>query len=819
MKKVDMTMVVRSLNGLLGAKGFGMMTAVAAFALVASPESHSQARASGSAAAILEEVTVTARKKEESLDELPLAATAFSGDSLEARGVVQLDSVGLLAPNITFQNNPGFGGSSNSAAIRIRGIGAADFTPTTDPGVGIYVDGVYLARSVGSILDIVDFERVEVLRGPQGTLFGRNTIGGAISVITKRPQPELSGNVSATYGTDEWADLQGSVNFPLSDTLYAKLAVASFNQDGYVKRTHDGKDLGDDSTIAARFDLRWEPTDALTVDLSLDYSEDDENGPAMGLEAIRYGPQTIDPESPPFAFFNNVTVAVGGTAPDSIWDTSAASGPPPQCATAAMPLDTADRSGNTGLDQCYDNRYLTGENGDNQGTAPVYSDTEIFGAALIAEWEVNDSLTIKSTTSYRELESNFARDGDASPVLIAQYDDIMEQEQVSQEFQLSGIAADGRLDWTVGVYYFNEDGKNINPVNFRIAHARSGGYFDNESVAAFGQGIWSFTDSLRLTAGVRWTEDTRKFLPDQAILAFYDETKGFLNPTMQRPLFMVGTPLLPSVEAEAEVSETTPMVNLSYDASEEWMLYGMFSQGFKSGGFTQRVLPAVVPGATCMAQQPVDCIAGYDPEYVDVWEAGFRYRSEDNRYRFSGALFHTDYKDLQVSTFTSVAPVVDNAAEATIQGAELEFAASPVDNFLVEGSVGYTDPEYDEVAADTHLNASYDFERVSEWTANLGVSYDFFAGQWVVTPRVDWSYRSEFYNDAFNSPQLEQEAFSLVNINVIASHQEGYTVSAGILNATDETYLHSGVFGDAFSVYETVRDRGRQFYLKLGYSF
>ncbi len=187
-----------------------------------------------------ETIVVTARKREESLQETPISVSAFSGRGLEARGVQSTEGLAQITPNLTLQNNPSFSGASNSAAIYIRGIGQQDFVPTVEPGVGVYVDGVYVARSLGSILDLVDFERVEVLRGPQGTLFGRNTIGGAISVTTKAPSQNLEGTGSVGVGTDNQVVVKGTINVPLSETVALRASAGYFNQDGYVTRTFDG---------------------------------------------------------------------------------------------------------------------------------------------------------------------------------------------------------------------------------------------------------------------------------------------------------------------------------------------------------------------------------------------------------------------------------------------------------------------------------------------------------------------------------------------------------------------------------------------------
>jgi iron complex outermembrane receptor protein len=275
----------------------------------------------------IEEMTVTARKTEEDLQSTPISITAYSGDGLEARGMTDIAQIAPFVPNLSFQNNPSFGGAGNAAAIYIRGIGQKEFLPTTDPGVGLYVDGVYIARSVGGILDLIDIERVEVLRGPQGTLFGRNTNGGAISITTKQPHDEFEGDVAATYGTDNRVDLRGSVNVPITDNLFSRFSLLTKQQDGYVKRD-DGLEFGDTDTVGGRATFLWEATDALEISLSGEATRDRINGPALTLLGINFaGP--VDPDTPPMATIHNVGANL------------AAAGPAIPCAIPPAPLNLA----------------------------------------------------------------------------------------------------------------------------------------------------------------------------------------------------------------------------------------------------------------------------------------------------------------------------------------------------------------------------------------------------------------------------------------------------------------------------------------------
>ncbi|MGI9296128.1 MAG: TonB-dependent receptor [Pseudomonadales bacterium] len=764
-------------------------------------------RAADGVDALLEETVVTARKREESLQDAPLAVSAYTGDSLEYRGASNIGDIAEFTPNLTFQNNPSFGGSSNAAAVYIRGVGQKEFLPTTEPGVGIYVDGVYVARSVGAILDLIDVERVEVLRGPQGTLFGRNTIGGAVSLTSKKPADLFGVKTEVKLGTDSRQDFKGSVNVPLTDNLRSSLSFASFNQDGYLTR-EDGVELGDDSTISGRVALNWTPVDSLEVNFSADYTEDDENGPAMSLIGI--SGTVLSPNTPPFATIFNVLQTLG------------AGGPEAPCAVGGVTTPGLP----VAPDTCYDNRYVQGKDF-NAGTAPAFSEAELWNANINVDWAINDVLTLKSITAVRNLDSEFARDGDHSPFTISQYFDSLDQDQFTQEFQLLGDSLGGRLQWILGAYYFQEDGDNVNLLDFVVNSFQSGGLYDNEATAFYAQASWDITDKFSATLGWRYTDETKKFTPVQVINTAPLSGNMAANPQLalfNAPQMQVGEPILPNIEKTIDIQEATPLVNLAYQFTDTLMSYVTYSEGFKSGGFTQRVFPPQVAGFIDVpAGTPdLDLIPTFDPEFVEVYEIGAKYRSADGRWTVNAALFQTTYDDMQIQVFTSVAPVTKNAGSATIEGFELELQAVPGDGWLVDFSLGYLDAAYDNIdTAVTLVDDGNDFERISDTSISAAVSKEFElnAGGTII-PRVDWSYRTEMFNDTFNTAALAQDSYSLVNANVTwLSPGESYRVALGVDNATDEEYLISGIVGDAMQSIEGLFDRGRQWYLKVGMEF
>jgi len=792
------------------------MSIVATGLVFASNSVQAQEQRTSGAEQILEEVVITARRREETLQNTPMAVSAYSGESLEYRGIESLDEISRFAPNLTLENNPSFGGASNSAAIYLRGIGQKEFLPTTEPGVGLYVDGVYVARSVGAILDIVDVERLEVLRGPQGTLFGRNTIGGAISVITVKPDPtgEAEGSLSVMAGTDDLLTVKGSYHLPINDTLAARFSLASFNQDGYVKRT-DGIDLGDDDTVTGRASFTWLASDRLTADISIEATRDRENGPAMELVGVDFTDLSqlngvVLAPPPPMAFIHNVTnAAVAPGVPCAVTD-----------------VNGNGITSNPSISNCYDDRYI-GADGVNEGTAPAYSESDLWGISTTLTYDLSDTLELKSITAWRDLESEFARDGDHSPARISQFFDELEQEQFTQELQLLGTHE--RMNWILGAYYFSEEGFNTNILDFTVSNFQSGGDFDNSAWALFAQANYDLTDQLHLTLGGRYTEEDKSFLPVQVIFQnYYAGISQVVPPdnplfALDAPFLQAGEPILPLVEKDIEISEFTPMASLSYDVSDNMMIYGTYSEGFKSGGFTQRVFPPIVAGFTAPPGTPdVDLIPTYEPEFVDVLEAGFKSRLANGRIRFNGAVFSTDYEDLQVQVFNSVAPVTQNIGEASIDGVELEIQAAPGNGWLLEGSIAKLNAEYDDIDTGiTLIGENFDFERVPELTAALGVSKEFYLDSMgTLTTRVDWGYRSETYNDAYNSPLLETDEYDLVDASVRWVNAEGdWTVVLAGRNLGDEEFMITGVYGTAFQAFEAMFDRGRQWRLEVRKDF
>ncbi|MET0338089.1 MAG: TonB-dependent receptor plug domain-containing protein, partial [Caulobacter sp.] len=407
-----------------------LLATVGLTALVATSAEARQAAPAAEAFNGIEEIVVTAQRRETRLQDTPVSITALSTEALVERGVTNLAQMTSFAPNLEIHqtNRPAGGGSAFAAYI--RGVGTGDFQFPTDPGVGVYVDDVYLARSVGGLLSLEDIERVEVLRGPQGTLFGRNTIGGAINVVTTRPRTsgEVGGLLKTRLGEYGRRDYIASVNGPLVDgVLGGKLTASYLNSDGWGEQSLDGAPLSDEKRFILRGALLWTPSADTTVTLNADYTKQDQHPPLGRITGFAPTGATIAK----MARFNQYAAAPEaarlGLAPGSIVDA----------------------------------RWVSNDVNKTYDRQPNYDDSEIGGASLVIEQRLGDNLNFKSITAGRTISAEIGVDGDHTPFSLQTSQTKLNQHQYSQEFQLSGRALDGRLNFIVGLYGFKERGSSV----------------------------------------------------------------------------------------------------------------------------------------------------------------------------------------------------------------------------------------------------------------------------------------------------------------------------------------------------------------------
>ncbi|MBC2778985.1 TonB-dependent receptor [Parasphingopyxis marina] len=722
-------------------------------------------------------IVVTARRVSELLQESPVAVTAMSGEELESRSLRNITDIGGTVPNLTLTGGAPNGGGSNSSVIFIRGVGQTDFLPTTDSGVAIYVDGVNFSRSVGSVVDLLDLERLEVLRGPQGTLFGRNTIGGVINLVSSRPRSELGGYVEATIGNYDRTDFRTVLDIPMASNLNSRFAVSYNRRDGYADvRAWDfatstpGRvvdDRGDQNRLSVRAIFDWQASDNFNATLAMDYAHSRENPAPVNLLEYTGGPKPVPALGD---LWNGLVGIPNGT-----------------------PMSTA---------------FISDDVDTTFGIQNAVNDLDQGGVALTLELDVG-AATLKSISSYRVVDALFGRDGDGSPIDWQSTLNDQHNEQLSQEFSIAGTGFDDRLTWTAGLFYLNEDntdrnhiivtpglysalealpGQLPNPVNTScappwIAPGCPGNPINvsldidlaaynrvqSESYGIFGQASFSLTDALRLTVGMRYSYDKKDY-------------------TLEHRRQVSNTFVVPLTNLNDSWDAFTPMVSLDYQVTDDLLLYGSFASGYKSGGFNGRPLSAAE------AQS-------FDPEYVDSFEVGFKSQWFDNRLRLNVAAFLSRYKDMQFSANVfnpdtgNLELIIDNVGRADITGVEVELEARPVPALSIRGSLGYTHFNITDLTADVPgVTADSQQPFTPRWTGSLGVAYDWAIGDGNLNTRIDWTYQSDSFADIQNTPSLVHQASNLFNARMTYTPpDENWDFSVWVTNLTNERFVATGV--------------------------
>lgn len=726
---------------------------------------------------------VTAQRRAESLYDVPISVAVVTGDVLRAIGARDLSAIAAFAPNVSFDSIVSQTGASTATSVYIRGIGQSDVLQTTDPGVGVFVDGVYVARSIGSLLDVADVERIEVLRGPQGTLYGRNTIGGAINVITRAPLDEFAVSTRATLGSDERFDAFLRVDAPFSEKLQSKLAVASFDQDGYVFRPNVGDRLGNKHTRAAHGQLVYFPGGAFKLSMSADYTRAYEHSVATTLKSV----VQVCPAGVPAAIGDcDANAAVGATPSQTYLFNN-------------IPLIN-HAAGGTGIgSSIYDEQFVPSSNFINLGTGPEVSGLDLWGASVTLDWTL-PILAIRSITAWRTFDAFFARDTDAAPFAIVAPSSRVNQRQFSEELQVRGTSLSERLNWLAGLHYLDEqaaDDSRFRTASFEI---QSGGRdIVNRSAAAFGQATFKVIDDVALTAGIRYTDERKSYVP----ITFIAQSVTGMPPA--------GLVIVPPVKNELRFSKTTYRAAVELSSWEATRFYISYSTGFKSGGFVQR------------NSVPVQQLPTFGPESAQVFEAGVKTITLAGRLRGSAAAFYSNYKDIHMRVIDplSLAPITGNAGDAIIRGAELEFEAVLRTQLRLLGGLGYLDGRYENIASTAPgLRLDSKLTDSPEWSANLSVigSRTLDAGE--VSGRIDWAYRSSIFNDAENTPELKQRALHLLNASVSwrpsASRDHAWNAIVGVRNVTDEVYMVSGFAQPAQGPIAASYARPREWFLTVG---
>ena len=702
----------------------------------------------------LEEIVVTAERRAERLQDVPMSVVAISGEDVKPGGITGLYDIAHKTPNFKYTEF-----NLAEPQIFIRGVGTTNDSGGSDPAVAVFLDDVYLGRPGGAAMDLYDIERIEILRGPQGTLYGKNAAGGAINVFTRKPQQEFEAKAGATVGSDSLYKVGAYVNGSISDNVAGKLVVNWQTRDGYAKNITTGQELEDDDTTSVRGQLLFTPTDRIDILLGFDYTDIDRAGANRRL----------------------VNLDVPGLPPLSQI--------PPLLARQEAANQTVGDRESSFEDSAYGKKELTG-----------------FLARVDADL---DWATLTSITAYRDSEVSWFQA--LVPLLssaqgglgIYEVDDWADQDsdQFSQEFRL---ASEGdNLKWVVGLYYLDEDvdrtesfftyWEDITP----LAGLSPGDVTFNQtagttSIAAFGQLTWNATDTLALTLGARYTEDDKDIF-NEAI----DNLDGI--PPTGIPL--VGPPY--SVSASETWDDTTVRATVEWQAADDAMLYATYSEGFKSGAFNG------TQGNPVAASTPLD------PEEATNIEIGGKTQWLDDRLRFNFAYFDLDYDDLQVWFLQNNILIAANAT-ASIDGFEVDFAAAITENFRVSGGIATMAGKYDEYVAGADDFTGNDLPRTPELTWTLTADYTVLLDDGATLGfNASGSYTDDFNFEPSNDPRQGEPDVTVFDAAItFTSASERWDLIAWGKNLSDELYAShgiSGTFGGASRIWAPPRTYGISF--------
>ena len=694
----------------------------------------------------LEEVTVTAQKRAENLQEVPIAVTAFSGDDLQQAGINTIADLEQASPNTTLRASRA---TNTTLTAYIRGIGQNDPLWGFEPGVGLYIDDVYFARPQGAMLDIYDIERIEVLRGPQGTLYGKNTIGGAIKYVTKRMSGEATMDIGTAVGSYNQRDITAAGKLPLiEDKLYIGATVASFNRDGFGTNAYTGAENYNKDITAARVSMEFTPTDNFFLRLAGDTTKDTSNN--------RHGSRLVVSQQ-----------------------------------TGEAPQNPFDSNSGAGDDQTVENS----------------------GANLTAEWALSDVITLKSVSAYREGSTEGFIDFDGSPVNTFDAPVKYADHQFTQEFQVNYTAdrldlvggifymdgfASGAFDVIAGAALGGPAVEPKDAIDPTFVAATEG-TAKTTSKAVYLQANYDLTDAMTLVLGGRYTQDEKTATVYKAKI-FTDGSTGGASPIFggaitkaYEPFFPGGLIALQSdFEEGGDWSKFNPKVGLDYQLSADTMVYASYAEGFKSGGINMR--------ADALAS-PAGFSHVFEPEDAASVEFGMKTEMLDNRVRMNAAVFSTDYDNVQITQTALIGnnfvPVVATDNTQKINGLELEVTAQLTNALTAVANLGYIDASWEKFidGAGNDVADERSVSNVPELAGMVGLNYETqLSGGSTLIFGANLSYTGEIAMEVAEPNQpIDEDAYTLANLNATwYSADEHWTVGLHGKNLTDKEYRVAG---------------------------
>ncbi|MCY4265635.1 MAG: TonB-dependent receptor [Gammaproteobacteria bacterium] len=682
---------------------------------------------------VIEEITVTARRRAENLQEVPIAVTALSGDELRLRGAVDITEVAQSVPSVTLEPTRA---TNTTLTAFIRGVGQQDPLAGFEQGVALYLDDVYLARPQGALLDLYDVERVEVLRGPQGTLYGRNAVGGAIKYVTRRLSDEFEVRLRGSYGLWNQSDLVGTVSVPVTDRFRLGATVASFNRDGFGDNLFTGGEQYDKDILGFRISAELEPVDNLLFRVAYD-NTDDQSSAVAGWRPYPGG-------------------LTGILSPQDVFDTNAAASTLPSTA---------------------------GVNGNNQ--------VESEGWMASVEWSNGDFLTLRSITSGREDYTESVIDFDSLPSNDFDAPVIYDNEQFSQEFQL--LLDQDRWNLVLGLYYLDSEASNdfdvvLGQLIAGGLTAYTGGLVETSALSLFADFTYDLSESLSLSVGGRYTEDQRK--ADIFRANYLGVASPFFGNSSATRLAVNS-----DFEAERTFYDFSPRVNLSYAFSDDIQLYGSYSQGWKAGSFDPRganfLTPAVEQGydaeeldswefgvkSSWWDDRAITNVALFYSDYQDMQIPGSVGIDSDG----------DGVNDSFVGTVT-------NAAQARISGIEIEGNLLLSENLSARFTASFLDPSIEEwLVGGIDVSAQRAIQNTPEQMLFGGLSWNQPLAGGDLLLNANFSYKSEIQQFEIAAPDIDQDGYGLLNASIVwTSGDEQWRLGLHGKNLTDEEYRTAG---------------------------
>lgn len=709
---------------------------------------------SGTAQAALEEIVVTAQKRTESVQDVPISISAYSSDFLDKSGVSNLKDISLYAPNLTLSS----AGQKANTRISIRGVGSVG-NAGIEPAVGVYIDGVYYPKPGSVIGELIDLQTIEVLRGPQGTLFGRNTPAGALNITTKAPSRDaFESDFAAGFGSQSSFNIGGSVSGPLSDSAAYRLSAKYSERDGWGNNLLTGEEQGGEENFNIRGKVQFDVSPNFQLSLAADYGEID--GVFNTIE--------VDGDTTSRRFLGTLAQLFG-----------------PQAANFATEDQTDhDVFHNDSSDQ-----------DDQQG-----------GVMMVAEYDLDSGLTLKSITSYREWEATFKDDPVNIPASLLNRTQAFSSDTFSQEFQLIS-PQDGNFDYVAGLYFYDEQytidtsfdvGSDFcSPVVAALGGQRAAvgcaraaqtdasvTDFDQDltSYAAYGQGTYRFNDKFSITLGGRYTND--------------DKTADFVE-VVNNPLFVALGLTEPDVQANLDIDEFgdtdsfTYFANAKYFATDDVMLYFTASSGFKSGGFnTAATNPALVRSQR-----------GFGPEESTNYEVGIKSELLDNTLQINATLFRMEFEDYQDRAFDGLAFVTRNIGELRQQGLEADITWAPLDQLTVNAGISLLDSEFldfrnasalpggqpqDLTGQSAHYSPDEQISLVVDWRDEFKAIQ---GTEYFIRLENQFIGEQNIGGNTNQNPQTIEDSYSLFNARVgLGSSDGGWEVALWGRNLSDEGY-------------------------------